>query len=285
MLFHYIKLIRLNNWVKNTMIFLPAFFSGNLFEVLVIKNLINTFFGFSFVTSAIYILNDIKDVNEDRLHSVKKYRPLAAGHIKKIDAMIIGIILLFFGLYYFFSFTTNTSFIYVLLYTLMMVLYCLKIRQIAILDVLFISLGFVLRIFVGGTVSDVNISIWIIIMVFLLSLFISFSKRRNDLMEKKVGLRSSLNGYNISFLNSAISALVPIIIVSYIIYCTSNENIERVSDDLYLTSVIVIIGFLRYLQLIFVYNKGGDPINILFSDYGIQLCILSWLLTFGYFLY
>jgi len=267
------------------MIFLPAFFSGNLFEVLVIKNLINTFFGFSFVTSAIYILNDIKDVNEDRLHSVKKYRPLAAGHIKKIDAMIIGIILLFFGLYYFFSFTTNTSFIYVLLYTLMMVLYCLKIRQIAILDVLFISLGFVLRIFVGGTVSDVNISIWIIIMVFLLSLFISFSKRRNDLMEKKVGLRSSLNGYNISFLNSAISALVPIIIVSYIIYCTSNENIERVSDDLYLTSVIVIIGFLRYLQLIFVYNKGGDPINILFSDYGIQLCILSWLLTFGYFLY
>ena len=104
-------------------------------------------------------------------------------------------------------------------------------------------------------------------------------------MEKKVGLRSSLNGYNISFLNSAISALVPIIIVSYIIYCTSNENIERVSDDLYLTSVIVIIGFLRYLQLIFVYNKGGDPINILFSDYGIQLCILSWLLTFGYFLY
>ena len=282
---YYIKLIRLNNWVKNVMIFLPAFFSGNLFEMARFIDLIYAFFGFSFVTSSIYILNDIKDINEDRLHKEKKYRPIAAGNIRMINAKIIGFFLLFLGLFYFFSFTKISSLSYVLSYTLLMILYCFKIREVAILDVLFISFGFVLRIFIGGTISNVNISIWIIIMVFLLSLFISFSKRRNDIIDENIGRRASLNGYNLLFLNSAISSLVPIIIVSYIIYCTSNENIVRVSENLYLTSFIVIIGFLRYLQLIFIDNQGGDPIHILFSDFGIQLCIISWLLTFGYFLY
>ncbi len=284
MLFHYIKLIRLNNWVKNVMIFLPAFFSGNLFELLIIKELVYSFLAFSFITSSIYILNDIRDIDEDRLHIEKRDRPLASGKIQIFNAKAVGFILLFLGFSYFLLFTTAMAFIYVVIYTLMMILYCFKVRAIAILDILFISFGFVLRLFIGGNIANVGISIWIIIMIFLLSLFLAFSKRRNDIINNMEG-RVSLEGYNLSFLNAAISSLVPIIIVSYIIYCTNNENIIRVSENLYLTSFIVIIGFLRYLQLIFVNNQGGDPIHILFTDHGIQLCLFSWLIMFGLFLY
>ena len=95
MLFHYIKLIRLNNWVKNVMIFLPAFFSGNLFEILIIKELVYSFLAFSFITSSIYILNDIRDIDEDRLHIEKRDRPLASGKIQIFNAKAVGFILLF----------------------------------------------------------------------------------------------------------------------------------------------------------------------------------------------
>ena len=158
-------------------------------------------------------------------------------------------------------------------------------RKIAIIDVLIISSGFVLRLFIGSSISETPSSFWIIIMIFLLALFIAFSKRRDDIINRNESGRGSLDGYNISFVNTSISVLVPIIIVSYLLYCTSDENIIRVGENLYITTVFVIAGFLRYLQLVFVNKKGGEPIQILFNDLGIQFSIVGWISTFGYLLY
>ena len=242
------------------------------------------FIAFSFVTSSIYILNDILDIDEDRNHPLKMKRPLASGLIQMNTAAMIGVVLFGIGTAYFYLFSPETLVI-ILIYVAMMIGYCYKFRKIAIIDVLIISSGFVLRLFIGSSISETPSSFWIIIMIFLLALFIAFSKRRDDIINRNESGRGSLDGYNISFVNTSISVLVPIIIVSYLLYCTSDENIIRVGENLYITTVFVIAGFLRYLQLVFVNKKGGDPIQILFNDLGIQFSIVGWISTFGYLLY
>ena len=172
-----------------------------------------------------------------------------------------------------------------LFYTILMIFYCFVFRKIALLDVLVISIGFILRLFIGGEVAGTPISIWIIIMVFLLALFISFSKRRDDLIIKNINGRESLKHYNLSFVDTVICILVPVIIVTYILYCTSDSNILRVSEYLYLTTLFVISGFLRYLQLVFVNEIGGDPVQLFYNDLALQVIVLSWVITFGYLLY
>ena len=171
------------------------------------------------------------------------------------------------------------------IYIIMMIFYCLFFRKIAILDVLIISVGFVLRLFIGGEIAGTPISIWIIIMVFLVALFISFSKRRDDLINDNKRGRESLIDYNLSFVDTVISILVPVIIVTYILYCTSDSNILRVGEHLYLTTLFIITGFLRYLQLVFVKNLGGDPVQLFYDDLALKGIVFSWMATFGYLLY
>jgi len=273
-----------DNYVKNIIIFLPIFFAQEIFQLSKLIELAFVFIAFSFVTSSIYILNDIIDIEEDRNHHLKMKRPLASGLIPMNTAILIGVILFGIGTGYFFLFSPNTLMI-IFIYVVMMIGYCFKFRKLAIIDVLIISSGFVLRLFIGSRISQTPISFWIIIMIFLLALFIAFSKRRDDIINRNESGRRSLDGYNISFVNTSISVLVPIIIVTYLLYCTSDENISRVGEYLYITTLFVIAGFLRYLQLVFVNKKGGDPIQILFNDLGIQFSIVGWISTFGYLLY
>ena len=140
----------------------------------------------------------------------------------------------------------------------------------------------------GSEVTGIDISMWIIIMIFLVALFITLAKRRDDLINPNINKqesRRSINGYSLNFVDNLIIVLVPIIIVSYILYCTSAENLSRIGENLYLTALFVIFGFMRYLQLIYNYNLGGDPINIFFTDSGIQKILVLWLVTFTWILY
>ena len=278
------KLLRINQWVKNSIIFLPAFFAGELFNPVHFIELLKSFFAFSFITSSIYILNDALDVDEDRHHPIKKLRPIAAGKIDLKYAFLIGIGLCILGLFYFYG-IENRAFRFVLIYLGIMIVYCFTLRRIAILDVVIIAIGFVLRLFIGGEVAITPNSFWILIMVFLLALFIAMAKRRDDLINGNGFGRESIRNYNLPFIDSAISVLVPVIIVSYILYCTSDANILRVGDNLFVTTLFVILGFLRYLQLIFVKKLGGDPIQLFFTDIGLQISIIGWVSAFGYLLY
>ena len=280
----YLNLLRVKQWVKNSFIFLPYFFDGNTLDSSTIVNLMLGFFAFSGVTSSIYVLNDIIDRKDDENHPLKKHRPIAAKKITLKRAGIIGISVLCTSLIYFFNFERD-ALLFVLAYVIIMILYCFYFRKVSIIDVLFISIGFVLRLFIGCEISSTKISLWIILMVFLLSLFIAFSKRRDDLINGNGSFRESLSGYNLSFINTVITILVPIVIVSYILYCTSDSNILRISEHIYLTTLFVIVGFIRYLQLIFVKNLGGDPVQLIYTDLTLKIIVLIWIITFGYLLY
>ena len=284
---NYIRLLRPNNWIKNFIIFSPLFFAGEIHNIVLLQNSLVAFVSFSFLASSIYILNDTIDIEHDRMHPIKKNRPLASGEISIIHASILGISLLILGLGLIYRISVNGFYIS-LLYIGIMIGYCLLFRKIALLDIGIIALGFVIRLTIGSTVTGIPNSNWIIIMTFLLALFIALAKRRDDLLipfliDDKI--RESLNGYNLSLVNSLITVLVPIIIVSYLLYCTADENMVRVGKNLYITTIFVLCGFMRYLQLVYVNNLGGDPIKLLTKDKSMQLIMVIWLASFTSILY
>jgi len=283
----YIQLVRLNNWTKNLIIFSPLFFAGKINNVILIQQSLISFISFSFLTSSIYILNDYMDLEQDRVHPSKKNRPLASGKVPIAHAGTMAIVLVLIGLSIIFQLSIDTFYVS-LSYVVVMAAYCLVFRKIALVDVGIIATGFVIRLYVGSTVTGIPNSMWIIIMTFLLALFITLAKRRDDLTILAINdenRRESLNGYNITLVDSLIIVLVPIIIVSYILYCTADENVARVGKNLFLTSVFVFFGFMRYLQLVFVKNLGGDPMKLLYHDAGIQLVLILWISSFAWILY
>ena len=283
----YIQLVRLNNWTKNLIIFSPLFFAGKMSNVFLLQQTLISCMSFSFLTSSIYILNDYLDLEQDRAHPSKKNRPLASGKVPIAHAGAMAIVLLIVGLGIIFQLSIDTFYLS-LSYVVIMVAYCLVFRKMALVDIGIIATGFVIRLYVGSTVTGIPNSMWIIIMTFLLALFITLAKRRDDLTRLAINeenTRESLNGYNITLVDSLIIVLVPIIIVSYILYCTADENITRVGNNLYLTSVFVFFGFMSYMQLVFVKNLGGDPMKLLYRDAGIQLVLILWISSFAWILY
>ena len=287
-IYSYIKLARTKHWTKNLIIFSPLFFAGKTSDVGLLKQSLFAFISFSFLTSSVYIMNDYVDLEQDRTHPSKKNRPLASGKVPIAQAGALAIVLLILGLGLIFSLFSADTFYVSLSYVVIMVAYCLVFRKIALVDIGIIAIGFVIRLYVGSSVTEIPNSMWIIIMTFLLALFIALAKRRDDLINPVINegkARESLNGYNLTLVDSLIIVLVPIIIVSYILYCTADENVARVGKNLYLTSVFVFFGFMRYLQLVFVKNFGGDPMKLLYRDAGIRLVLFLWISSFACILY
>lgn len=286
----YIRLGRPEQWIKNVLIFLPLFFHQQLGMLDGLRACVIAFAGFSLVASSVYCFNDLYDVEADRLHPVKSKRPLASGMIGKSGAMVMmgilflaGMLIVSMGLRMW-----NVVFLF-LFYFMLNVSYTLWLKHFSIIDACIIAIGFVIRVVVGGVACNIPLSHWIIIMTFLLALFLAFAKRRDDVVYYKttgVKLRHNLLGYNVDFLNAALSILATITIVAYVMYAVSPEVVRRIgSEYLYLTSFFVIVGILRYLQLTFVELKSGDPTTIFLHDRFMQCCILGWVLLFGYFIY
>lgn len=283
-----IKLMRPKHWVKNLFIFLPVFFAGQLSIIFSSIDLMTAFFSFSMAASAVYIFNDLLDVEKDKLHPTKKKRPIASGKITKPLAICISTLLAIIALS--FSFLVNIQSI-IGGYILLNILYTLSLKHIAIVDVSIISIGFVLRVLAGGIVANVLISKWIIIMTFLLAMFLAFGKRRDELLvasthKEEKSIRPALSGYNLEFINLCLICVSVIIIIAYMLYCMSAEVIERMgTEKIYFTSFFVILGILRFLQIIIVEKKSGSPTEILWNDRFIQSVLIGWLGLFGYLIY
>lgn len=198
------KLLRIKDWIKNLFIFLPVFFAGDLF-INNIYLLILPFFSFCFFASAVYIINDVNDVELDRLHPAKCKRPIACGKISIPAATSAAIMLLALGtILAFFADKTMHLLIVLFIYLIINLGYSFGLKKIGILDIIILSSGFVLRVKAGSIIAHVPLSEWLIVMVFLLSMFMSIAKRRDDVMIKlstgKV-MRESVNGYTIEYLN------------------------------------------------------------------------------------
>ena len=174
-----INLLRPTHYVKNIFIFLPLFFSGQITLMEKSVSAIIAFVAFSLSASAIYIFNDLRDIKNDKMHPVKKLRPLASGLVSKKLAFFLMIILLCISLSLMITVSTK-SLIILIIYILLNLAYSLGLKRIPIIDITIISIGFVLRLFVGSFAYNVDLNTWILIMTFLLALFIALGKRRDD---------------------------------------------------------------------------------------------------------
>lgn len=287
----YIRLIRPSHWVKNMFVFMPLFFGHQLLNIPLLLNAMVMCVSFSFIASAVYCLNDIIDVEADRRHPVKCKRPIASGDISVPTAYLMMLILIAMSISVLFlsSVGVVSGICVIVAYLLMEIAYCLKLKRYAIIDVCMLSLGFVLRIIAGGVVTDIVISHWLVMMTFLLTLFLGIAKRRDDvlkMMSTGIAPRHNTKRYNLTFVNNAITITASVMLVCYIMYTVSPEVTENFHTRyLYLTSIFVLIGLLRYMQLAVVDEKTGDPTKILLHDRFTQLVVAAWGLTFLLIIY
>lgn len=285
-------LLRPQQWLKNGFIFIPLFFDHKLTDWYCLCSAILAFFAYSFAASAIYCLNDLIDVEADRKHPKKCKRPIAAGVISKAQALLLVALCLgvAFAIASLLEGNAQWKVIGILgVYIFMNIAYCLKLKQMAIVDVFIIAVGFVLRIFVGGFATGVVLSQWIVLMTFLLALFLAFAKRRDDVViyeDTGVLARKNVNRYNLPFMNQVIGVVSSITMVCYIMYTVDPEVIARMgSRYVYLTSVFVLAGIIRYLQLTIVDVKSGSPTKVLMKDRFVQCSIIGWIITFVLIIY
>jgi decaprenyl-phosphate phosphoribosyltransferase len=284
----YLRLLRIKDWVKNLAILLPLFFSLRIDEPRLLARALLAVAIFCLVSSAVYIVNDLKDAEMDRIHPQKKFRPLASGAIAKLPAISFLAALLAAGLAAAALFCPAMLPL-LLLYFLLNLAYSLKLKYLPIVDVFIIASGYVIRILVGGVVTQTALSMWIIIMIFLLAMFIGLAKRRDDViicLETGVAVRKVVEAYNLKFIDVALTIMAAVTIVSYIMYTVSPDVVAKFrTDNLYLTTAFVVAGILRYLQMIYVEKKGGFPTDLLLKDLFLQIVFWGWLITFGILIY
>ncbi len=283
------RLLRPHQYVKNLFVFLPMFFGMKFLDFNVLLDTSLAFLSFSLISSAVYIFNDIHDIEEDKKHPKKRFRPLASGQVTRFEAYVLMMILLALGGGLAFLWLPMALSWVLLIYIFLNFLYTLKLKHLAILDITIIAFGFVLRLFAGSVAGGIALSHWIILMTFLLALFLALAKRRDDFLmfvtDGKL-LRKSIEGYNLTFIDTAMSIMAAVIIVAYVLYTVSPEVVQRFhADNLYFTTFFVILGVLRFLQITFVQEKSGSPTKILLRDRPLQMAVVGWLILFGVIIY
>jgi 4-hydroxybenzoate polyprenyltransferase len=278
-------LIRPRQWVKNIFVFAPLFFSPSLANNSAAESVTLIFISFCLTASGVYCFNDFWDREADKHHPKKKERPVAAGLIPPPVALGLYICLSTSGLALAFAATQGGWTL--LAYFILTSLYTFILKRIAIVDVLTIALGFVLRVHAGAAAAEVQPTVWILVCTGMLALFIALTKRRDDLtQELDTAHRESLNGYSVAFLDAAFIMVSTALVVSYVVFTTDADAMSRLgSEELYLTIPFVIASILRHLQLTIVFKKSGTPTELVTSDPFLVICVLGWVGTFSYLMY
>lgn len=284
----YLKLLRVEQWVKNLFVFVPLFFSGNIKNLELLTKSIFAFIIFSLAASVVYILNDYNDIEADKKHPEKRRRPLASGAISKSKAIgiLIGLIILdvalvFLAQAYFhqnlWKFASIIAF-----YFVMNLAYTFRLKHVPIIDISIIAIGFVLRVLAGGYITGISISQWAILLTFVLALVLAIGKRRGELINAQVSgkTRKALDGYNVQFADIALSISVTLAIVCYLMFTLSPEVQEKFHERVFYTVIFVVFAFLRYLQQTLVYNRTESPTKIVYRDRYIQVTLLLWVIAF-----
>ena len=288
---HLLRLLRPAQWIKNLFVFGPIMFGGELLQVSALLQGIIVFFAFSFAASSVYCFNDICDVADDRRHPDKMDRPIASGAVSVRQAY--GLMMIMFAGSMLLLSATEGNFVrtaaVVLFYWILNLGYCARLKQYAIIDVCIIAFGFVLRLLAGGFATGIILSKWIVLMTFLITLFMGFAKRRDDVLRMEATgapPRKNTIRYNLTFINQAITISAAVTLVCYIMYTVSPEVMMNFHTDyLYLTSVFVLVGLLRYIQIAVVDKKSGNPTKVILKDRFIQIDVLLWLLSFMIIIY
>ena len=275
----YIELIRPLHSIKSLVVFAPLFFNFDfnldLYILVAFASIL-----FYMMSSSIYIFNDLIDLSRDRLHPIKKHRPIASEKITIQEAKYFLSVLLLSTIGVSFIFNTELFFI-LLIYLIINIFYSLILKEVFLLDMIIIATGFVLRLFAGAVVVDISLSSWIIIITFLLASFLAISKRMDNVNSINQESSNISKIYTERNIQSIILILSIILVGSYISFTMYSEIITKYNITyLPLNSILVIIGVLRYLYIIFNTPKNYDPVVIFFGDTLLKLIFIIWIVSF-----
>jgi 4-hydroxybenzoate polyprenyltransferase len=280
--------MRPKQWTKNLIIFAGLVFSQNIFHPDYLVTSMVAFAAFCLNASAIYLINDIKDLEADKLHPIKKSRPLASGRISMLKAATTAVLLSILSLGLAFQLNRDFGFL-VLTYWGLMILYSFKLKQVVVVDILVISGGFIIRAVSGAVVLDVVISRWLLACAIFLSLFLILAKRRVEIIELGSNAgdhRGTLQEYGERFLDQMIAAVTACTIISYVLYTVDPGTVEKFNTTgLIWTVPFVIYGIFRYLYLVYQRNLGGRPEMILVTDKPLLLSVFLWIVASIFIVY
>ncbi len=273
----YLKLMRVKHYVKNLLIFVPVFFSKKIFDLSMISQVCIGFVCFSLISSAVYILNDIRDVEKDRKHPKKKNRPIASGKINKLQAVFLMIMCILIpmttGLFF-----LREGIIFLILYLFLNMAYSMGLKNYPIIDVVLLTAGFVIRVLYGGVIANVEVSEWLYLVIVSGALYMGFGKRRNELKQQK-NTRKVLKHYNDAFLDKNMYVAVALVIVFYSMWA-----IESINPLMIWTVPFFMIILMKY-SFDVEGNSDGDPVEVILQDKVLILLILLYAICVFILLY
>jgi 4-hydroxybenzoate polyprenyltransferase len=272
----YVRLIRIKHWIKDVFIFAPLIFSFNFYKPSYIGRTLIMCAAFCLAASAVYVFNDVADRQRDRLHPKKKDRPVASGAVPVRSALILAALLLVaaeavsavLGL---------PSVLTVLAYIGLNAAYSLLLKNQTFIDVMVIATGFLIRLVAGAVAINVELSSWMLLTTFFLSLFLGFGKRRKEVTEASTGHRAVFQDYSVELLNSLIIISAALTIITYSLYVVTSKAMIALGRDKFIATIpFVVFGVFRYMYLIYRQNNGGDPADVLLRDKAMLIDIALW---------
>ena len=286
----YIKLIRMKHWLKNCLVFLPLFFSGKFFTIKLLLETTIGFFVFSFISSFVYINNDINDIDKDKRHPIKKHRPLASGSVSIKTARLIEIVLLIVSIgmmLLLWKVYRKNVFVFIIpfLYLILNILYSKGLKNIPIIDVVILVSGFVFRVMYGGVVSAIEVSKYLYLMVIFGSFYLGFGKRRNEIIKNGNSSRKVLKFYNKEFLDKNMYVCVSLAIISDALWCVDSNTIMRIGNDYVFWTIPLVMVIFQLYSLDIEGNSHGDPIEIILNNKKLLMTIILYILIMGGVLY
>ena len=270
---NFITLMRPKHYIKNGLIFLPLLFSHNLLQPNLLKTTILGFLIFSFSASIIYIFNDLMDSTKDKQHPTKKNRPIASGKITKKHAILFALLLLLLtSILNYLCFSSFLPHPLILLYWLINFLYSIHLKNVPILDITILSIGFILRVFFGASLINVEVSEWLYLTVIAMSFYLGLGKRRNEIIENNDKSRTVLAKYNKNFLDKNMYICVSLTIVFYSLWCIENANL--IPYILWTVPLVMIICMKYSLTIESI--SDGDPVSTLLNDRSLFILVLIY---------
>lgn len=275
----YLRMFRPQQWGKNLFIFAGLIFSRSFIVPHQVSRSLAAFAVFCLLSSAVYIINDLIDINEDQHHPLKSRRPIAARRVSRSRAAVIAVITVIISIVAA-AFLAGSFLWSVLIYLLTMMIYSLGIKKIVILELLFVAAGYVIRAIAGALAIGVTISSWLLICTLLLALFLVIAKRRFEIMRlgpEAVRHRHTLGSYSIEFLNQLITIVAAACIVAYCLYTLAPETVAKFhTRNLILTVPYVLFGVFRYLFITFQGAATDTPEKTIIADPPMLVCLALW---------
>ena len=265
---NYFKLLRVNHYLKNFLVLLPLVFSSELLNLSKLKTTVLGFIAFCLTASIVYIINDLKDIENDKKHPVKKNRPFASGKVSKVEGIIILIVLtlIVLGLSYFIGFEHWIALLLLGVYLLLNVFYSFGLKNVPIVDIVILVSGFLIRVVYGAQIIDLTVSNWMYLTVISASFYMGLGKRRNEIIKQGDKSRKVLKYYTKEFLDKNMYVFLGLCIVFYALWAVDPTTINKLGNNFMIWTVPFIMVILMKYSLNVEGNSFGDPVDVILHD-------------------